>query len=257
MTNSKLLPFEDLFKNSWQLFSKGMSLFLTIQLIVFGVSFAISFVFAGLIVFGVLIFPFSIPIIAIFKASTASVAGSALIMLAAALVIGFAMIILFTGLFVLVILGQIALILAIDDVAKGKIEKFDEYFKLARQKFWPALGLFLLCGLIVGAGFLFFILPGIILGFFLIFAVYIFVLENKKIADCISESFKIVKDNFWDIVARYLIVYLLFVAAAMFGNFIPFVNIAVNIFLGIFMAIYLYLLYNDIKVKTKEQKIKI
>lgn len=252
MTNSKLLSFEDLFKNSWQVFSRGMSLFLTIQFIVFGISFVVGLVFAGLVILGVLIAPLSIPIIAIFKGSAGSIAASALIALAAALVVGFAMIILFAGLFVLIILGQIALILAIDDVSNGRSLNYNEYFKLAWKKFWPALGLFLLCGLIVGAGFLFLIIPGIILGFFLIFAFYIFVLENKSPVDCISQSFKMVKENFWDVVARYLIIYLIFVAATIFSNFIPFAGWAVSLLGGVFMGVYVYLLYNEIR-STKQE----
>ncbi|MEW6407916.1 MAG: hypothetical protein AB1465_04455 [Patescibacteria group bacterium] len=258
MGNHKLFSFEDLLKKSWELFSRGMTLFLTIQFIVFGASFVIAFIFAGLVVLGTLIFPLAISALAIFKDNTNVQAASLLLALFASLVIGLAMILLFVGLFSLIILGQIALILAIDDSNKpphqnfwcgGKNKALDyrEYFKLAWQKFWPALGLFLLCGLIVGAGFIFFILPGVILGFFLIFVPYIYVLENKKITDCISESFRLVKNNFWDIAARYLIIYLIIVAVTMFSNFIPFMGWAVSIFIGIFTAIYVYLLYKDIK----------
>lgn len=266
MGNHKLSSFDDLLRKSWELFSRGMALFLTIQFIVFGVSFVIAFIFSGLFVLGILIFPFAISPLAIFKENTNVQVTSLLLVLFASLVIGLAMIFLFVCLISLIILGQIALILAIDNSnnslyqnfwygGKNRVLDYREYFKLAWQKFWPALGLFLLCGLIVGAGFIFFILPGVILGFFLIFVPYIYVLENKKITDCISESFRLVKNNFWDIAARYLIIYLIIVAVTMFSNFISFIGWAVSAFIGIFATIYVYLIYKDIKSNLKLQNI--
>ena len=79
------------------------------------------------------------------------------------------------------------------------------------------------------------------------FAPYLLILENKKITDCLKESFSLVKDNFMNLLWKHLLVFMAFIVIVMFSNFIPLAGMAVNFLSGIFSIVYVYLLYMDIK----------
>lgn len=247
MTNTQLLSFENLFKKSWELFSKGLSLFLAIQFIVMAATFVGVFLIVGLVFVGMFMFPILMSLVLAVGNSASQSWSIVILAVIASFILGLLILVAFLALFGLIIIGQIALILAINDVNRGQVKDYKEYFRLAWKKFWPAMGLFFLVGVMVGVGFIFLIIPGIILGFFLMFSTYVLVLENKNIVDSIKTSFQMVKDNLWDVVARYFLIYLAIIVVQVAGNFIPVLNIVVNIFVGIFAGIFVYLLYDDLK----------
>lgn len=241
-TSKKLISIEDLFKKTFDVFSKGIEPFLIIQVIVFGITIGVV-IFSMALIIMVLGLDF---FLAALMSEYKEVLGILIVlMIILASTIGT---IVFIAILVLPsVFGYASLILAVQDANKGLRKKVGEYFKLAWNRKWEIIGLFLLTSLLTMLGFIFLIIPGIIVGFFLVFAPFVLILEKKGVMDSMAESFKLVKDNFWEIFVRLLLIYLSFMVIAIFSNFIPLANIAVNFLSSIFMAIYLYLLYDNVK----------
>ena len=239
--NKKLISIEDLFKKTFNLFSKGIEPLLIIQAILFGVTLGAVI----LMIIGIFII-----VVALFLITAATLEYSeALPVIVMIITITFS-VIFFVALITLPsILGHAALIMATDDTKKGIKRKIKEYISIVWNRKWEIIGLYLLTALIVMVGFMFLIIPGIVIGFFLIFAPFILILEKKSITESIVESFRLVKNNFWEVLLRHLVIYFSFIAVVVISNFIPLANMAVNFLGSIIMVIYMYLLYKNIRKK--------
>ncbi len=71
----------------------------------------------------------------------------------------------------------------------------------------PFLLITILINFIVFAGFIFLIIPGIILGTLLVFSSIIVVLEYSTIIESIKKSYKLVSESFFDILIKLLVGY--------------------------------------------------
>lgn len=240
--NKKIISIENLFKETFNLFSKGIEPFLIIQAILFAITFGVVI----LMIIGIFI---GVAIIFLMMAAVSEYS-EALAVIIMVITITFN-VIFFVALITLPsILSQAALIIACDDTKKGIKRKIKEYISIVWNRKWKIIGVYLLTALIVMVGFIFLIIPGIILSFFLIFAPFILILEKKSITESIMESFRLVKNNFWDVLVRHLVIYFAFMAVVVFSNFIPLANMAVNFLGSIFIVIYMYLLYKNVRGKT-------
>lgn len=88
---------------------------------------------------------------------------------------------------------------------KGVINE-DEVRDLVNQKFLKMSGVFLLIGIILIVGFMLCILPGIYLMVPFSLVVYVMIFQNKGFSDAVTESFKLIKDNWWITFATILVV---------------------------------------------------
>ncbi|NQU99098.1 MAG: hypothetical protein HQ538_00005 [Parcubacteria group bacterium] len=241
MTNQKkeFITIQDLLSKTLDTFSKGIEPFLIIMGIIMVVTFGVVILFVVLgFVGGIGIFSFI---------ATAPFESELLfnaILLTSAIILTLLYIIAITF---LPLLGQAALIKATDDIAKGQKKTTKEYFIFAWNLKWKIWGVYFLSALLAMVGFIFLIIPGIIIGFCMMFAPYILILENKKITECLKESFILVKDNFMNLLWKHILVFFAFAAIIMFSSFIPLANMVISFLSGIFSIIYVYLLYVDIK----------
>ncbi len=82
-------------------------------------------------------------------------------------------------------------------------------FKFGFTKIWPVLLTSLIVLFLVLGGTIFFIIPGIIISLFVMFASYEVVLSDKKPMDAIRSSTGMVSQYFWDIVGRLVLIWLI------------------------------------------------
>jgi hypothetical protein len=225
------------------IFTKGIETFLILMGIVMGVTFGVIVLFIVVIFIAIAGFILLVELIPIDNE----------FVLGILLVFAYVFFILLYIIFItfLPTLGQAALIKATDDIAKNQKKTIKDYFQFVWNIKWKIWGLYLLSILLTMIGFIFLIIPGIIIGFCMMFAPYLLILENKKITECIKESFILVKDNFMSTLWKHILVFFAFVIIVMFSSFMPLANMVISFLSGIFTIIYVYLIYKDIrKVKN-------
>lgn len=241
MDNQKnqFMPVTDLLKKALDIFSKGVEPFLILTGILIGVTFGIVMIFLVLGFIG------GIGIGIFMEASDLGGSTAFTAIMISAIVIFFLLYIL--SIIFIPILGQMSLIKATDDVVKNKKRTIKEYLQYVWNLKWKIWGVYLLSALLIITGFVFLIIPGIVIGFCLMFAPYILILEDKKITECIKESFVMVKNNFLDYLWKHLLVFIAFMFGFTIINFIPLVNMVASFLVSVFSVIYIYLIYADIK----------
>ncbi len=88
--------------------------------------------------------------------------------------------------------------------------QMDTVSREIKDYFWNMLGLNLLIAVIVVVGFLFCVLPGIYLMVCLTLAYPILIFERNSVGDSISNSFKLIKDEWWNTFATLIVIYILY-----------------------------------------------
>ena len=92
-----------------------------------------------------------------------------------------------------------------------------DYHSIRKQvydNFWSIVGLGILIGLSLIVGFIFCIIPGIYLAVPLALAFAILVFQNKGASDSYSESFNLVKNEWWMTFATLLVLYIIIAVAS-------------------------------------------
>lgn len=105
-----------------------------------------------------------------------------------------------------------------------------EVFAMMRRKFWPVVGWSLLYGIVVMAGFMFCVVPGIWLGVALGFGGYFVVMRDEGVSGAFSRSWELVKGHWW-MSFGYVVVWTLLVSVAGWIFGIP--NMLVMILAGV------------------------
>jgi len=116
------------------------------------------------------------------------------------------------------------------------------------KKLWAFLWLFSILGYIVAGGYLLFIIPGVIFTIWFIFAQFILVTENIGGMDALLKSKAYVKDRWFDIFIRFLVIWAISTGVGM----IPFLGIIFSLLFAPFAMIYSYLIYEDLKALHQE-----
>ncbi|HEY0908407.1 MAG TPA: hypothetical protein VGE35_03610 [Candidatus Paceibacterota bacterium] len=78
------------------------------------------------------------------------------------------------------IVNQIAVIKSVDSLDKNEAVNVKAVYKLGFALFFPMLWVSILSGLVTSGGLVALIVPGIILGIYVVFALYVMVLEGKR-----------------------------------------------------------------------------
>ena len=162
-----------------------------------------------------------------------------------------------------ILLGIASLILALRDRAQKMTIK--EAYRLGwTKKLWSVIWVGILSAFIVGGGYWLFLVPGIILTVWLIFAQVLVLIENEKGMKAIVKSREYIRGYFWPILGRYVlmaiavaVVYaVLMVMAGLITRPLGGLNLAVlSSLLGAIISalitpltvIYLYLVYENLK----------
>jgi len=105
---------------------------------------------------------------------------------------------------------SIALILASDSLAREKNVDLKEIFNLTYSKLLPFLWVSILANLAIFGGILLLVVPGIIFAVLFSFAPMATLLDGEKGALALSYSKKLVKDNFWGVLWRWVASYFVY-----------------------------------------------
>lgn len=97
---------------------------------------------------------------------------------------------------------------------KGNVNEND-VAHLARSYFWSYTGLNIIVGIIVVLGLVLCFLPGIYLGVCLSLSYPILMMERKDLGNAISNSFKVIKNEWWITFATLIVVYILYYIIAL------------------------------------------
>ena len=171
------------------------------------------------------------------------------------------------GLFVIlmVVTGILSMIAMIRVAAEPtRYQSVVDAFMDAWGLFFPTLVAGILVALIVVAGFVLLIIPGIILAVWLLFTQYIVVLEGKRGPDALKASVAYVKGNWWAVFVRLILMVLLVIAASIVIGFVLSIVLGITGFgmhtglknavgalmgavLTPFANVYMYLMYADLK----------
>ncbi|MDX1462618.1 MAG: hypothetical protein R3359_06140 [Marinirhabdus sp.] len=111
----------------------------------------------------------------------------------------------------------------------GKIVK-SEVISGVKQDFWKLVGNSILVGLIVAAGTVLCILPGIYFGVVLTTTYSIIVFERKGVTDAISYSFELIKGQWWITFATLLVLMILYYVMIMIGQIPQYIYFFIKMF---------------------------
>jgi hypothetical protein len=151
-------------------------------------------------------------------------------------------------------------------------------------KVWPLFWVGIIIGFIAGGGALLFLIPGIILSVYFIFAKLIVVVEGDKGMRALTRSREYVRGYFWPILGRYLVVvistiviylvlgFIVTLLSSLVNNILsPEIGVAVSLLLQTLITVLIsplaltavYVLYNNVRhvkgdlppVQTKKQSV--
>ena len=103
---------------------------------------------------------------------------------------------------VTVVIGQAVL---------GNPITWDEAWAVVRPRAWRLLGLGLLVGLIVGLGWCFCLIPGIVLGVYLSVSSAALVLERSTVTDAMSRSWRLISGAFWRTLGALILLFIIYI----------------------------------------------
>lgn len=103
---------------------------------------------------------------------------------------------------VTVVIGQAVL---------GNPITWDEAWAGVRPRAWRLLGLGLLVGLIVGLGWCFCLIPGIVLGVYLSVSSAALVLERSTVTEAMSRSWRLISGAFWRTLGALILLFIIYI----------------------------------------------
>jgi len=150
--------------------------------------------------------------------------------------------------FLILFIGLSFLILAI----RPSETKLKEVLQEAWQKLWQYLWITALVGFFTTLSFIFFIIPGLIVGIYLAFSPYVLITEGGKGMDALKRSWALVKGNWWKVFGRVFLLNIIFGAIFMILSSInDLLGTVFQYFLMPFNVIFMYSIYLELK-KSKE-----
>lgn len=254
--SQKLTPLGDLFKKTWDLFTKGFWKLLAIAAIGWG----LALIPVVLLITGVVSFlalqgasvPSNFPGAdsLLNQANLLSGLGGLSIAL-----LGIGLIIFAAGSALVGVWTNVAQVIAVRDIKEGISIKscFREGWHKLLSYFWVAI----LTSLAVLAGFVLLIVPGIIFWVWFAFAYFVLVCEEIKGVEALKRSKKLVEGYWWPALGRLALIILLVLIVQIFISVFPLISNLVPLVLGIFVMIYNFVIYQDltsIKEGLTEQK---
>ncbi len=119
--------------------------------------------------------------------------------------------------------------------------------KIGVNRFFPYLGVVIPTAIVTFAGLILLVIPGIIVGVYLMFVSYVFIAEDKRGLDALRRSRDLVRGHFWQVFGRTLLLGLLFAVIAISVSLIQVVGpVIVSLILPPISTIYFYYLYKSL-----------
>lgn len=226
-----LIPVENLFKNTWELYKKSWLNLLLISLITV----------AAWTVWKIMIIP---AILAIFGLG-ALATGDLSLGFSVGLV-GIAVLILtWVIIFEIGFWGSAAMVIALEDAVKGQTAKLWDIYSQAKNLLWSLSFASLLVMVAILAGLVFLIIPGLVIVFLLSFVNFVVIAEKKTGTEALSRSAHLIWNNFWGILGRNILILLaVCLINIIFGRMLLF-GIVSQVIVLPFVLTYHYLIYKS------------
>lgn len=233
-----------LFKDTWELFKKSIPLYGKLLGIIIGV-----IVFGGLGLF-LLGLPLGISLIGAGNFTFFQPSAWQVVLM---ILFGLWALLFFMAMVMLSLFGPIANILIIANPASG----IKEILRSAKSYIIVYFAVSLLSFFLVLGGFFVFLIPGLLISFFLAFIQYEIVLGNKKPLGALKGSYHLIKYNFWSVLGRFLLLHLGIILLSYILNeiigdegLLTVVTFLFNIAASWFASVYYVVLYRQVKAKT-------
>ena len=113
------------------------------------------------------------------------------------------------------ILSPLALIESVHAVNHGKTPELSRMYEKAFTSVLPYLFIVVIALVIFVGGSLLFIIPGIVVGLYLSLALFVYLFEDKKGMDALVTSAWYIRDFWWDILSRHIVLGILVALASL------------------------------------------
>jgi len=124
---------------------------------------------------------------------------------------GYHAVLLILGIFLFIILLSAFITLSFMLLAiKPTGAKLREIFQEVWKKLWQYFWIVVLVGFFTTLSFFFFIIPGLIVGIYLVFSLYVFIAEEGKGMNALKRSWVLVKGNWWKVFGRIFLLNMIF-----------------------------------------------
>ena len=246
MTEHKSLPsIQQLAQDAWELFKKTWMAYLKL------VGLAIAYIFLALLVGVLIVLPISF-----FVVGWHSQAFNQMTPFTIATLILFILwlILLFLSLIVIEITYPIASVFILQG---KKASPLFDLLKATKPFFWPYFLAVLLSAFFVAGGMILLVIPGFLIAFFFSFVLYEVVVEGQKVQAALKRSYFIVKNNFWEVLVRLVVLEVAIVIVSSVLNRISggdwllgLVSFLFSVFASWYARAYVFLLYKELRAKT-------
>jgi len=137
-------------------------------------------------------------------------------------------------------------------VIKPAGTKLKEIFQEAWKKLWQYFWIMVLVGFFTILFSIFLIIPGIIVGIYLSFCSYVFIVEKEQGMNALKRSWALVKGNWWKVFGRVVLLNIVFgIIFSILGSVNDLLGSVFQLLSMPFGIIFLYLIYFELK-KSKE-----
>lgn len=122
-----------------------------------------------------------------------------------------------------------------------------ELYTSTKPLILPYLFVAIITGLIIMAGFILLIIPGLIFAFWYSYSSVICVLEDKKGMDALRASKALVSGHAWDIVLRALAFMVVYIVILAILSAAPIIGDIISVLVSPLVVLYFYNMYVDLK----------
>lgn len=143
------------------------------------------------------------------------------------------MLLIFFAFIVISLLLHAGMTYRINAAVNKNVLSFDKALLIACRKVLPIVGVYCLTVIMIAAGLMLLVIPGIMVMFYLICAHILVVLTDLGVIESIRESFRLVSGNFWRVVGIFILTALLYLGISIiFGIVIGLLFAVLQLFLG-------------------------
>lgn len=139
---------------------------------------------------------------------------------------------------------------------QGK-QSLGELMSKSKQLLLSYFLLSLFAGLLMVGGWMLAVIPGVIISLLFVFVSFVFVLEGKRGTEALKRSYQMVKENFWAVLLRVLVIQVvLFIGSyilellATESDIFSLVSFVFSVLGGWFTQVYMFLLYKQMKERV-------
>ena len=170
---------------------------------------------------------------------------------------GYYAVLLILGIFLFVILLSAFITLSfILLVIKPTGAKLREIFQEVWKKLWQYLWIVALVGFFTTLSFIFFIIPGLIVGIYLVFSLYVLIIEEGRGMNALKRSWALVKGNWWKVFGRVFLLNMIFgIIFIILSSINDSLGTIFQYLLMPFNVMFMYLIYLELK-KSKEIQVQ-